>query len=197
MLQSLYARLFVAFWIAMLLVLAGSFVVFELSGPPPHWVQRRTLFEDGLRLQADLAYETLDTEGPTAAAAQLEGLAQRTGIRMALLQDGEVVAGEVTDDELARVRRAPEAHAGVRELDAGDEHHELLPLEGGRAAFTRQLQRDYPFLGEARARRFASSYGSLCLHFLDGKKSEAELGEDFGAGLSAAEIDYLVEQESQ
>ena len=138
MLQSLYARLFVAFWIAMLLVLAGSFVVFELSGPPPHWVQRRTLFEDGLRLQADLAYETLDTEGPTAAAAQLEGLAQRTGIRMALLQDGEVVAGEVTDDELARVRRAPEAHAGVRELDAGDEHHELLPLEGGRAAFTRR-----------------------------------------------------------
>ena len=76
-------------------------------------------------------------------------------------------------------------------------HEKALP--GGdiesRAAFTRQLQRDYPFLGEARARRFASSYGSLCLHFLDGKKSEAELGEDFGAGLSAAEIDYLVEHE--
>ncbi|MDI4660034.1 MULTISPECIES: glycerol-3-phosphate dehydrogenase [Cobetia] len=76
-------------------------------------------------------------------------------------------------------------------------HEKALP--GGdiesRAAFTRQLQRDYPFLGEARARRFASSYGSLCLHFLDGKQSEADLGEDFGAGLSAAEIDYLVEHE--
>ncbi|MGO2414179.1 MAG: glycerol-3-phosphate dehydrogenase C-terminal domain-containing protein, partial [Cobetia crustatorum] len=63
------------------------------------------------------------------------------------------------------------------------------------SAFTRQLIRDFPFLGEARAKRLASSYGSLCLHFLTGKKSEAELGEDLGAGLTAAEVDYLVERE--
>ena len=58
-----------------------------------------------------------------------------------------------------------------------------------------RLVRDYPFLGEARARRFASSYGSLCLRFLHGMTHEAQLGDTFGAGLTQAEVDYLVRDE--
>ncbi|MCI0508444.1 homodimeric glycerol 3-phosphate dehydrogenase (quinone) [Chromohalobacter marismortui] len=72
-------------------------------------------------------------------------------------------------------------------------------LPGGdidsREAFTMQLVRDYPFLGEARARRFASSYGSRCLHFLQGVSREDQLGEAFGAGLTQAEVDYQVNEE--
>ncbi|QJQ94205.1 MULTISPECIES: glycerol-3-phosphate dehydrogenase [Halomonadaceae] len=66
---------------------------------------------------------------------------------------------------------------------------------GTQEAFVARLLRDYPFLGEARARRFASSYGSLCLRFLDGCSSEEALGEHFGAGLTEAEVAYLTEVE--
>jgi glycerol-3-phosphate dehydrogenase len=59
----------------------------------------------------------------------------------------------------------------------------------------RQLCHDFPFLTSEQARRFSRTYGSLCQHFLSGKSSPDELGEDFGAGLTAAEVDYLVEQE--
>ncbi|MCG6659033.1 glycerol-3-phosphate dehydrogenase [Halomonas campisalis] len=66
---------------------------------------------------------------------------------------------------------------------------------GSQAAFTARLLADYPWLGAARARRFARSYGTLCLHFLGDSGQDADLGEDFGAGLSAAEVDYLIDQE--
>ncbi|MDW7749067.1 glycerol-3-phosphate dehydrogenase [Halomonas sp.] len=73
------------------------------------------------------------------------------------------------------------------------------PLPGGdigdQASFEAQLLTDYPFLDAAQARRFARTYGSLCRAFLDGRDSQAALGQAFGAGLTAAEVDYLVGQE--
>ncbi|PXX97597.1 glycerol-3-phosphate dehydrogenase [Halomonas sp. LBP4] len=73
------------------------------------------------------------------------------------------------------------------------------PLPGGdigdQDAFTARLLADYPFLGATRARRFARSYGSLCLRFLEGVRAESELGETFGAGLTSAEVDYLIDHE--
>ncbi|MFG6178412.1 glycerol-3-phosphate dehydrogenase [Halomonas sp. THAF12] len=73
------------------------------------------------------------------------------------------------------------------------------PLPGGdigdQETFRRRLETDYPFLTTDQVRRFARTYGSLCHRFLAGKSSRQELGEDFGAGLSAAEVDYLVEHE--
>ncbi|RCV89459.1 glycerol-3-phosphate dehydrogenase [Billgrantia montanilacus] len=72
-------------------------------------------------------------------------------------------------------------------------------LPGGdianQADFTQQLLDTYPWLGADRARRFARSYGSLCLRFLRGAGSEDDLGEAFGAGLTAAEVDYLIDHE--
>ncbi|WP_043526367.1 glycerol-3-phosphate dehydrogenase [Litchfieldella xinjiangensis] len=72
-------------------------------------------------------------------------------------------------------------------------------LPGGdiddRESFAARLVRDYPFLGEERARRFATSYGSLCLRFLEGCRSIEELGESFGSGLTRAEVDYLTDHE--
>ncbi|MEQ5801794.1 glycerol-3-phosphate dehydrogenase [Halomonas sp. H10-9-1] len=76
---------------------------------------------------------------------------------------------------------------------------EHVPLPGGdiesQATFRAELLRDYPWLGEARAARFARSYGSLCREFLGGAREEADLGESLGAGLSAAEVNYLVDKE--
>ncbi|TDO16711.1 MULTISPECIES: glycerol-3-phosphate dehydrogenase [Halomonas] len=73
------------------------------------------------------------------------------------------------------------------------------PLPGGdigdRGSFETQLLEDYPFLDAAQARRFARTYGTLCRQFLDGRHSQADLGQAFGAGLTAAEVDYLVTQE--
>lgn len=72
-------------------------------------------------------------------------------------------------------------------------------LPGGdidsRQQFVQRLLADYPFLGQARAERFASSYGTLCLAFLEGKQSQEALGQHFGEGLTRAEVDYLVARE--
>ncbi|WP_110689328.1 glycerol-3-phosphate dehydrogenase [Salinicola endophyticus] len=65
----------------------------------------------------------------------------------------------------------------------------------GREAFADRLQRDYPYLPAAWAERFASSYGSLCLRFLDGVTRREEMGEEFGGGLTRAEVDYLIAHE--
>lgn len=73
------------------------------------------------------------------------------------------------------------------------------PLPGGDigdpASYEAQLLTKYPFLDAAQARRFARTYGSLCQTFLDGRDSQSALGLAFGAGLTAAEVDYLVDQE--
>ncbi|MDN3522287.1 glycerol-3-phosphate dehydrogenase [Halomonas ramblicola] len=83
--------------------------------------------------------------------------------------------------------------------DMGRPWTSTAPLPGGDiddpASFAAALLADYPWLGETRAGRFARSYGSLCREFLAGAGAEADLGEAFGAGLTAREVDYLVARE--
>lgn len=57
------------------------------------------------------------------------------------------------------------------------------------------LRSSHGFLPPELAARYGRQYGSLCLRFLEGAKSMADLGEEFGAGLYAAEAEYLIEQE--
>lgn len=96
------------------------------------------------------------------------------------------------------------AEAALRQLTPhlptmGPGWTEKTRLPGGdivsQTAFISRLLADYPWLGMTRARRFARSYGTLCLRFLQGAACMADLGEDFGAGLSAAEVDYLIDRE--
>jgi glycerol-3-phosphate dehydrogenase len=44
-------------------------------------------------------------------------------------------------------------------------------------------------------RRWAYAYGTRALNLLSDAKTMADLGEDFGAGLSRREVDYLVREE--
>jgi glycerol-3-phosphate dehydrogenase len=62
-------------------------------------------------------------------------------------------------------------------------------------ALTRDLAARYPFLGIAQAARLVRLYGTLATDFLGDAMQPAELGEAFGNGLTAAEVDYLITRE--
>jgi glycerol-3-phosphate dehydrogenase len=75
------------------------------------------------------------------------------------------------------------------------------PLPGGDipgadfAVLLRELRETAPFLPEAMALRLARAYGTRVWRLLAGAQSLRDLGEDFGAGLTRAEIDYLIAHE--
>ena len=76
-----------------------------------------------------------------------------------------------------------------------------VPLPGGNlpgsdfAAFLRSVQQRWPFLPEATARRLARAYGTRIGEIMGTAASLADLGRQFGAGLSQAEVDYLRREE--
>ncbi|TVP90602.1 MAG: glycerol-3-phosphate dehydrogenase [Pseudomonadaceae bacterium] len=73
------------------------------------------------------------------------------------------------------------------------------PLPGGDftspQALLDELAAAFPWLTPAQRQRYVRSYGRLCWRFLAGARSAADLGEDFGGGLSAAELNYLCRDE--
>jgi len=75
------------------------------------------------------------------------------------------------------------------------------PLPGGDIpggdieAFSRELARRWPFLGERQSRRLARAYGTRAQQLLAPARTAAELGEDFGGGMTRLEVDYLVREE--
>lgn len=58
--------------------------------------------------------------------------------------------------------------------------------------FLAKVRARWPWLGEGRALRMARAYGSMLEAMIDGRD---DLGEEFGAGLGAVEVDWLVERE--
>ena len=75
------------------------------------------------------------------------------------------------------------------------------PLPGGDMPdvdfswFLKNARERWPFLSDFTVRRMAHSYGTRMERFLKDAKSMDELGQNFGADLTKAEVDYLVEQE--
>jgi glycerol-3-phosphate dehydrogenase len=75
------------------------------------------------------------------------------------------------------------------------------PLPGGdlpdhdRNALFAQLCRRYSDLPAELLRGLARRHGTLALRVLGDAKSMGDLGQDFGAGLTAREIDYLIAEE--
>jgi glycerol-3-phosphate dehydrogenase len=61
--------------------------------------------------------------------------------------------------------------------------------------FVARTQSRWPFLLPANARRLARAYGTRVAHILGNAESMADLGEDFGCGLTRTEIDYLHDHE--
>ncbi|HUH83150.1 MAG TPA: glycerol-3-phosphate dehydrogenase [Stellaceae bacterium] len=66
---------------------------------------------------------------------------------------------------------------------------------GGVAALAQELAAAHPWLAPGVASRLAESYGSEARRLLDGARGQADLGRDFGAGLSEREVDWLRREE--
>jgi glycerol-3-phosphate dehydrogenase len=61
--------------------------------------------------------------------------------------------------------------------------------------FVAHTQARWPFIATRTAHRLARAYGTRVGYILGAAKSLADLGEDFGGGLSRNEVDYLREHE--
>ncbi len=76
-----------------------------------------------------------------------------------------------------------------------------VPLPGGDFAVSgfdalvRTLQYHHPFLDERWARRLVRAYGTEALQVFRGATRIEDLGEDFGASLTQAEVNWLVDKE--
>jgi len=76
-----------------------------------------------------------------------------------------------------------------------------VPLPGGDfphdgvAALTARLRADFPFLTPAWAARLIRAYGTNAAIVLGSAKAAADLGRDFGATLTEAEVRWLMAQE--
>jgi glycerol-3-phosphate dehydrogenase len=62
-------------------------------------------------------------------------------------------------------------------------------------AVTARLVHSHPFLDRALAARLTRAYGTRARRVLGDAKSLADLGRQFGAGLSEAEVRYLMREE--
>ncbi len=58
--------------------------------------------------------------------------------------------------------------------------------------FLAEVRRSYPFLGDARSHRMARAYGTMLYDMIG---TAEDMGEDFGGGLTAREVDWLVGHE--
>ena len=74
-------------------------------------------------------------------------------------------------------------------LPGGDLDVSALP------ALSNELLRDFPFLSRFHADRLSRAYGSRARRILDGAKSQADLGQAFGATLTEREVKYLMAEE--
>jgi glycerol-3-phosphate dehydrogenase len=69
-----------------------------------------------------------------------------------------------------------------------------FPVQGIDALIA-DLAARYPFLGAIDTRRIATAYGMLAPNWLRDACTRRDLGQDFGGGLSAAEVDYCMTRE--
>jgi glycerol-3-phosphate dehydrogenase len=65
----------------------------------------------------------------------------------------------------------------------------------GVAAEVDKLVKDYPFLARAHAARLVRAYGTKAKEVLGAARSAADLGRDYGATITDAELDYLMRAE--
>lgn len=148
---------------------------------------------------------------PLAAADMVSSYA---GIR-ALFDDGAGSASTVSRDyhldldlagppllsvfggKITTARHLAEVALKRLGIKGGDTRHR--PLPGGDIsdfpAFLDAARQRWPFLAAATVERLASAYGTRMTRLLGDARTRDDLGRDFGAGLHAREVDYLIEQE--
>jgi len=139
----------------------------------------RALFDDGSKDASEVTRDyVLDLDAPVGGAKLLS-----------------VFGGKITtyrrlaEQALAKLGVRGAAWTATSALPGGD-----IP-DGNFAAFAQDLAAAHPFLPVTLARRLARAYGTRATRILGRAVTMAALGEDFGGGLTGAEVDYLVREE--
>ncbi|WP_264299809.1 glycerol-3-phosphate dehydrogenase [Nisaea nitritireducens] len=146
-----------------------------------------------------------------------------SGVRP-LFDDGASKAQEATRDYVLREEGEPEsgvlvnifggklttyrrlANSVMKKIEAalgskGPEWSGSEPLPGGDfpvlefAGRLQALKQKYPFLDDGTALRIERQFGTLAETILGNAKALSDLGRDFGAGLTEAEVRYLMSRE--
>ena len=135
----------------------------------------------------------------TAQAATRDYILEMNGGEMGAAPLLNIIGGKITtyrvlaEDALAKIRGSfplmGEDWTAGRCLPGGD-----IGVNGYKTAVSRLLVR-HPYLQSSHAERLVRSYGSLAFKVLEGVSNLAALGEHFGAGLYAVEVNYLMEWE--
>ncbi len=76
-----------------------------------------------------------------------------------------------------------------------ERYDEIIFLPGSEPLDEAQFKKSYSFVPTVILSRYLRCYGTLCLFWLKGKSTLADMGIDFGAGLYQTEVDYLLAQE--
>jgi glycerol-3-phosphate dehydrogenase len=144
----------------------------------------RPLYDDGAESASAATRDyVLDLEAPSDGAPLLSVFGGKLTTYRRLAEDAM--------EKLSPYLKPPRENAWTASapLPGGD-------MEGGDfSGFLRALRGKYPWLDAATATRLARGYGTRAERILGNSRSAADLGADFGAGLSQAEIDYLIDQE--
>lgn len=144
----------------------------------------RALYDDGAsEAQAATRDYVLDLDEDGAPMLSIFGGKITTYRRLALQ------ALDKLDRYLPAKARSRRNWSGTAPLPGGD-----FPVQGF-ATLVEDMVHDYPWLGQRQSRRLARAYGTRAHAILDGAKCWTALGRDFGAGLTEAEVTYLMREE--
>jgi glycerol-3-phosphate dehydrogenase len=162
-----------------------------------HWFRRSLGRHDVIHMFSGVRPLVADREGrPEAASRGYRFLLspKEEGVPLLTVLGGKLTAYRQLAEkavDLLRSRMAslgPAWTAGTH-LPGGD-----FPVDGLQA-LAEELAASYPFLGERDARRIARAYGTDAVSWLGGAGSWEDLGRHFGAGLSEAEVEWMVTRE--
>ncbi|WP_294336868.1 glycerol-3-phosphate dehydrogenase [uncultured Sphingomonas sp.] len=139
------------------------------------WSGVRPLFDDGASdakaVTRDYVLE-LDDSGPAL---------------LSVFGGKITTARHLAEDALAKL-------ASVLGIDARHVTRDR-PFPGGDTgdfdAFLASVRARFPFLGDQRSARMAHAYGTRLWEMLDGVRAIADLGPEFGAGLTAVELGWM------
>jgi glycerol-3-phosphate dehydrogenase len=139
----------------------------------------RALFDDGSKNASEVTRDyVLDLDAPAGGAKLLS-----------------VFGGKITtyrrlaEQALDKLGVAGPSWTGTEALPGGD-------IPGGDfSAFVQDLGTAHPFLPAMQVLRLARAYGTRASQILGRAATIAALGEDFGGGLTGAEVDYLAREE--
>jgi signal transduction histidine kinase len=100
--QSLFLRIFLTFWLTMILVGAGFELAWRLQPTEiiPRW---QSVSADAISLFADTAAQITDTRGPAAARRFLDRVQQKSGIRAVLIGRGQPASAIAPSEDERRL----------------------------------------------------------------------------------------------